>query len=353
MTHHFDLRKCMSKRTRTWRILLVTGIFVFGYVCSLATNSNIFSNAPSLENGFGLEESFLEEGNRLQELPSSQKKDELSPSSSLSSSLLSLSSSKLKFEDNSHQRLSPEVLNSGNLFDVSQRDVHFGRRLLSNDSDGGTYPKEVFTRDQRRKGAVLLHIFGMIYMFIALAIVCDEFFVPALGVITEKLKISEDVSGATFMAAGGSAPELFTSLIGVFIAKSDVGIGTIVGSAVFNILFVIGMCAIFSKEVLSLTWWPLFRDVSFYSVSLLLLIYFFEDDHIQWWEALLLFCCYIAYVTFMKFNHAVEFRVKALLRRCKWCSNKVNSSDRLLNEGAAQTQPQVIIDLIFNQLNRK
>lgn len=42
------------------------------------------------------------------------------------------------------------------------------------------------------------------------------------------------------MAAGGSAPELFTSMIGVFIAFSDVGIGTIVGSAVFNILFVIG-----------------------------------------------------------------------------------------------------------------
>lgn len=37
-------------------------------------------------------------------------------------------------------------------------------------------------------------------MFIALAIVCDEFFVPALGVITERLDISEDVAGATFMA---------------------------------------------------------------------------------------------------------------------------------------------------------
>lgn len=72
-------------------------------------------------------------------------------------------------------------------------------------------------------------MFGLIYMFIALAIVCDEFFVPALGVITEKLNISEDVAGATFMAAGGSAPEFFTSIIGVFIAQNNVGIGTIVG----------------------------------------------------------------------------------------------------------------------------
>ena len=63
--------------------------------------------------------------------------------------------------------------------------------------------------------------------------------------------ISEDVAGATFMAAGGSAPELFTSMIGVFIAFSDVGIGTIVGSAVFNILFVIGeFSAIFMTSCL-------------------------------------------------------------------------------------------------------
>ncbi|CAE7346526.1 Slc24a1, partial [Symbiodinium sp. KB8] len=68
---------------------------------------------------------------------------------------------------------------------------------------------------------------------------------------------------ATFMAAGGSAPELFTSFIGVFISVSNVGFGTIVGSAVFNVLFVIGMCAIFSREVLALTWWPLFRDSTF------------------------------------------------------------------------------------------
>ena len=56
------------------------------------------------------------------------------------------------------------------------------------------------------------------------------------------------------MAAGGSAPELFTSIIGVFIAKSDVGIGTIVGSAVFNILFVIAACAFAAKEALRYTY---------------------------------------------------------------------------------------------------
>uniref|UniRef100_A0A8C1PHT1 Sodium/calcium exchanger membrane region domain-containing protein n=1 Tax=Cyprinus carpio TaxID=7962 RepID=A0A8C1PHT1_CYPCA len=184
----------------------------------------------------------------------------------------------------------------------------------SNESQGG-YPTDLFSLEDRRHGAVVLHMFGMIYMFIALAIVCDEFFVPALTVITEKLKISDDVAGATFMAAGGSAPELFTSVIGVFISHSNVGIGTIVGSAVFNILFVIGMCAVFSKEILNLTWWPLFRDVFFYIVGLIMLIVFFLDNYIMYWESISLLLAYAAYVLFMKFNGNVETLVKGIINR--------------------------------------
>ncbi|KAG8012684.1 Sodium/potassium/calcium exchanger 2 [Nibea albiflora] len=181
----------------------------------------------------------------------------------------------------------------------------------------GEYPEDIFSIEDRRQGWVILHIIGMMYMFISLAIVCDEFFVPALGVITDKLAISDDVAGATFMAAGGSAPELFTSLIGVFIAHSNVGIGTIVGSAVFNILFVIGMCALFSREVLHLTWWPLFRDVSFYILDLILLILFFLDNVIMWWESLMLVTSYTVYVIFMKFNVQIERAFKSQLHKHK------------------------------------
>nr|XP_015200486.1 PREDICTED: sodium/potassium/calcium exchanger 2 isoform X2 [Lepisosteus oculatus] len=181
----------------------------------------------------------------------------------------------------------------------------------------GDYPEDLFSLEERKRGAVVLHMFGMLYMFIALAIVCDEFFVPSLTVITEKLAISDDVAGATFMAAGGSAPELFTSIIGVFISHSNVGIGTIVGSAVFNILFVIGMCALFSKEILNLTWWPLFRDVSFYIIDLIMLIVFFLDNYIHYWESMFLLAAYSTYVVFMKYNSNVEGVVKNIINRNK------------------------------------
>lgn len=193
---------------------------------------------------------------------------------------------------------------------------------------GKQYPHDYISLAQRRKGGVILHIIGLLYMFIAIAIVCDEFFVPALGIITDKLKISDDVAGATFMAAGGSAPELFTSIIGVFIARSNIGTGTIVGSAVFNILFVIGMCAMVTKGVLELTWWPLFRDVFFYSISLVVLILSFVDGKIDWFEALGLLALYTAYVTFMKFSFRVETFVKQKLSRNK--VSKVTSQEEQL-----------------------
>jgi Ca2+/Na+ antiporter len=84
----------------------------------------------------------------------------------------------------------------------------------------------------------------------ALAIICDDFFVPSLEAISEKLHLSEDVAGATFMAAGSSAPELFTSVAGVAY-ETDVGIGTIVGSAVFNILVIIALTSALSGSKVS------------------------------------------------------------------------------------------------------
>lgn len=177
----------------------------------------------------------------------------------------------------------------------------------------GNYPEDLFTLKQWRQGAVILHTTGMIYMFIALAIVCDEFFVPALEVITDKLKLTEDVAGATFMAAGGSAPEFFTSVAGLFISQNSVGISTIIGSAVFNILFVIGACGLAAREALKLTWWPLFRDSIFYSIALIVLIISYLDEKIHYYEAVALLVCYAAYIVFMVFNQKIEEAVKTKL----------------------------------------
>uniref|UniRef100_A0A8C7HF78 Sodium/calcium exchanger membrane region domain-containing protein n=1 Tax=Oncorhynchus kisutch TaxID=8019 RepID=A0A8C7HF78_ONCKI len=104
------------------------------------------------------------------------------------------------------------------------------------------------------------------------------------------------------MAAGSSAPELFTSVIGVFITKGDVGVGTIVGSAVFNILCIIGVCGIFAGQAVKLSHWTLLRDSAYYTLSIAALIAFIYDGEVTWWESLVLNVMYLFYILIMKFN---------------------------------------------------
>uniref|UniRef100_H0ZBE9 Solute carrier family 24 member 3 n=1 Tax=Taeniopygia guttata TaxID=59729 RepID=H0ZBE9_TAEGU len=183
------------------------------------------------------------------------------------------------------------------------------------------FPNDIFTNEDRRHGAVVLHILCAVYMFYALAIVCDDFFVPSLEKICERLHLSEDVAGATFMAAGSSAPELFTSVIGVFITKGDVGVGTIVGSAVFNILCIIGMCGLFAGQVVALSSWSLLRDSIYYTLSVVALIVFIYDERVSWWESLVLVLMYVIYIFIMKYNSTIHHFFE---RKTKSPANMVN-----------------------------
>uniref|UniRef100_A0ABM5GA32 Sodium/potassium/calcium exchanger 3 n=1 Tax=Pogona vitticeps TaxID=103695 RepID=A0ABM5GA32_9SAUR len=241
----------------------------------------------------------------------------------------------------------PDALAAAAVFDVlnsalETSDTWIGRRLLQEAEENVTddpeetrhlylknctepalheFPSDIFTNEDRRHGAVLLHAFCAVYMFYALAIVCDDFFVPSLEKICERLHLSEDVAGATFMAAGSSAPELFTSVIGVFITKGDVGVGTIVGSAVFNILCIIGVCGLFAGQVVALSSWCLLRDSSYYTCSIIALILFIYDEEVTWWESLILVLMYVVYILIMKFNSSLQ---RIFEKRTKNVTNLVN-----------------------------
>jgi Ca2+/Na+ antiporter len=61
----------------------------------------------------------------------------------------------------------------------------------------------------------------------------------------------EDVAGATFMAMASSSPELFINCVGTFVTEGDIGVGAVVGSAVFNVLAVPACCGLFANMVRS------------------------------------------------------------------------------------------------------
>lgn len=181
------------------------------------------------------------------------------------------------------------------------------------------FPRPVIDYATRRKGGLTLHIFVSLYMFLGLAIICDEYFVPSLEKMCKLLNIQSDVAGATFMAAGSSAPELATAVIAVFVAKDDIGIGTVVGSAVYNIAFVVGICGLFAGRAIYLNWWPMFRDCIFYLISILALLFALRDETVTWVESVLFLTLYTFYIVFMCFNQRLEKWAKSL--QCLSCLN--------------------------------
>ncbi|XP_061185858.1 sodium/potassium/calcium exchanger 3-like [Saccostrea echinata] len=168
------------------------------------------------------------------------------------------------------------------------------------------FPGNFMTLEQTQAGGVVVHILLVLYTLGALSIVCDDYFCASLEVICDELHLRPDVAGATLMAAGSSASEFFTTIIGVFIAESDIGVGTIVGTAVFNILFVVAICGLFAGMVVHLTWYPVLRDCVFYSISVAVLIISMYDNQIHWYESLILSLMYGIYILMMIFNSRLE-----------------------------------------------
>lgn len=140
----------------------------------------------------------------------------------------------------------------------------------------------------------LLIIFVSVYF---LSIITDEFFIESLDQISQNWKLPSNVAGASLMAMGSSAPELGIALFALFTAggsHSDIGIGTIVGSAVFNILVITGASAIVRPA--KVTWQVVVRDCLVYVASIGLLLVAFADGTITILEALALLGLYAAYI---------------------------------------------------------
>ncbi|MBQ5781890.1 MAG: calcium/sodium antiporter [Oscillospiraceae bacterium] len=99
------------------------------------------------------------------------------------------------------------------------------------------HTEEVTTMSMKK--AVPLLVFGMV-----LIVLGSNFAVDAATAIARILGMSERTIGLTIVALGTSLPELFTSVAAAIKGNADIAVGNIVGSNIFNILFVIGLSSL-------------------------------------------------------------------------------------------------------------
>ena len=120
--------------------------------------------------------------------------------------------------------------------------------------------------------------------------------------IAESLEISQAIIGLTIVALGTSLPELATSVIAAMKKNSDIALGNVIGSNIFNVFFILGMSAVvrplpaYSNMVI---------DVAMAVLGSLLVLIFVATNkkhEIKRWEGLLLLCIYACYLSWLIFN---------------------------------------------------
>ena len=142
----------------------------------------------------------------------------------------------------------------------------------------------------------ILYIILLLICFVLLARIVDLFFIESLDKISSDLKLSSDAAGATLMAVGSSAPELFVALFAVLKPGDHqvIGVGSIVGSAIFNLMVIIGAASLVKEA--KLTWKPMVRDLAFYVLTVAMLVWFISDGSFNLNESFIFLGMYVVYV---------------------------------------------------------
>jgi len=182
-----------------------------------------------------------------------------------------------------------------------------------------------------RNGGFVLYLFLVVYIVLSFEILVNDFFIPALNVLCEKCHISQDFAGATLMPAGSEIPDILISIFGMLILHSDVGVGTIAGSMLFNILVIVGGCII-AVGTLQLETSVVLRDLTFFSLSLVLLLVSAVNGWVTKWEGIAFIVLYVLYVLFC-FNME-NFKIAYQLFRTR-CLGKAGpgAEEQRLDEG--------------------
>lgn len=117
--------------------------------------------------------------------------------------------------------------------------------------------------------------------------------------IAQHFGMSEKLIGLTILAAGTSLPELVTSCIAAYKKNTDIAIGNVIGSNIFNIFFILGITGTVHPLNYSIA---MNFDVYILlggSVALMIFMFTINTRKLDRWEAFLLLIGYITYTTYL------------------------------------------------------
>lgn len=144
------------------------------------------------------------------------------------------------------------------------------------------------------KKSLLFILLGLVGLYFG-----GEWVVSGAVLIAEQFGLSETFIGLTVVAIGTSLPELFTSAVAAYKGNTDIAVGNVVGSNIFNLLWILGVSALIRPlpfDVASNT------DIVMIVGSSALLLFAVavgKGARIVRWEGMLFVAVYIGYITYL------------------------------------------------------
>lgn len=149
-------------------------------------------------------------------------------------------------------------------------------------------------------GTSMLKAVVMLVVGLLCLIAGSNMFVDNASFVASSLGVSDAVIGLTIVAGGTSLPELATSMVSAKKGNSDIAIGNVIGSNVFNILMIIGITGLVKPmHIAGITT----LDLIMMLASMLFMWFFCRTTYkVKRWEGAVLTIVYLAYLTWLVMN---------------------------------------------------
>jgi cation:H+ antiporter len=144
------------------------------------------------------------------------------------------------------------------------------------------------------KKTILMIILGLTGLFVG-----AKFVVDGAVAMASALGVSQSLIALTIVAAGTSLPELATSVVAAYKRNSDIAVGNIVGSNIFNIFLILGISALIRPIPLQTKSNIDIGVAVFASLALFIVMFSGKKGVLDRWEGLLFVVSYIIYLVFL------------------------------------------------------
>ena len=168
------------------------------------------------------------------------------------------------------------------------------------------------------KNQTLISI-GLIIGGLVLLVLGSRWLVNSAVAIAQQLGVSDLVIGLTIIAAGTSLPEVATSVIASMRGERDIAVGNVVGSNIFNIVYILSVATLVSADGIKVAESALHFDLPvMVAVAVACLPIFFTGRRLDRWEGFLFLGYYVAYTVYIILANQQNASLEAFSNTMTW-----------------------------------